>query len=488
MADPVVEKPTYFQHVRFFFDPVDIDHMREVGLDLSTYEGVKERAESIYFRTRPPDATMPPEPARRWSKERAQTFSNWVRQGCPLGEPTPQPVTSPATGRIRKDAAVLSAGEIDQLSNAFRGVMSREAADPGGYFALAGIHWFPAPNECLHHEDRYNPWHRAYLIRFEEALRSVPGCESVTMPYWDISQPPPSFLFDPPFDEYVLPQRIHDRYDAGYATRRHTAQEIALNVLAAGVTQIIENAMAQPVWSDFISYTSNGIEAAHDGGHPACGETMAVPDAAAFDPIFWFFHANWDRLWWQWQQKMGATTLATFRSTITGSTEFLEPPFNGLKPFALSADRAIDLSALGIGYTQAAAASEAVELRVDRARRGSFRLLDGPRVRIASQASVRLKGLNRLAIPGTFFAVLNADGEEVGRRTFFQSTAPVDCASCRERAVIDLDFITDLDQVLGRSLTATIELAVPSEAFGSSVPLSVCGDPSLNVRLLLERS
>ncbi|MDQ2707547.1 MAG: tyrosinase family protein [Actinomycetota bacterium] len=40
---------------------------------------------------------------------------------------------------------------------------------------------------------------------------------------------------------------------------------------------------------------NKGIWQAHDAGHPACGTTMSTPDAAAFDPIFWFFHANWDR-------------------------------------------------------------------------------------------------------------------------------------------------------------------------------------------------
>ncbi len=28
-------------------------------------------------------------------------------------------------------------------------------------------------------------WHRAYLWRLEEALRSIPKCENVTLPFWD---------------------------------------------------------------------------------------------------------------------------------------------------------------------------------------------------------------------------------------------------------------------------------------------------------------
>ena len=91
----------------------------------------------------------------------------------------------------------------------FEGSWTATRDDCDGYFVLAGQHWFPAPNECLHHEDRFYPWHRVYVTKFEDALSSVPGAESVTLPYWDITRTPPDFLFDPPFDAYVLPVAIH---------------------------------------------------------------------------------------------------------------------------------------------------------------------------------------------------------------------------------------------------------------------------------------
>ena len=28
-------------------------------------------------------------------------------------------------------------------------------------------------------------WHRVYIFKLEEALRSAPGCENVTLPFWD---------------------------------------------------------------------------------------------------------------------------------------------------------------------------------------------------------------------------------------------------------------------------------------------------------------
>lgn len=203
--------------------------------------------------------------------------------------------------------------------------------------------------------------------------------------------------------------------------------------------------------------------------------------------VFWFFHSNWERLWWAWQQKYDATTLATFRSTITGSTDFLAAPFNDLLPFTETADQTIDLHALGVSYAPPVRVGPEAALVVARPRSGSLRALDAPRVADAARASVRLKGIHRLAIPGTFTAVLLADGEEVGRRTFFQSTTPVACGNCREKPDIDLDFVVDVDWIQGRMLSAELRLARPAPPYGDTVPLGVAGDPTVNVRLLVER-
>jgi tyrosinase len=215
---------------------------------------------------------------------------------------------------------------------------------------------------------------------------------------------------------------------------------------------------------------------------------MAHPDAAAFDPIFWLFHANWDRLWWQWQQKMNATTVATFRSTILGSADWLDPPFNDLRPFEETADQTIDLTAMGISYAQPAEPAPEPVPTVRRAQVGSLAAAEGVRVNESPQASVRLKGIHRLSIRGSFRAVLRANGEVIGRRTFFQSTEPGDCTTCRERAKINLDFLVNADDVLGKELSTSIEPIMPDPDFGDTIPLVACGNPTLNARLLLERA
>ena len=62
--DPIVENPTYMAHVRYFFDPIDIDHMGKKGIELGTYAGVKKNALPIHTRTAT-GGDMPPEPERK---------------------------------------------------------------------------------------------------------------------------------------------------------------------------------------------------------------------------------------------------------------------------------------------------------------------------------------------------------------------------------------------------------------------------------------
>jgi tyrosinase len=494
MPEEIIQNPTYMEHVRHFFEEVDLDHMYWQGIDLSTYANLKENAIRVYFATRPPDAFMPPEPDRKWSQERSETFQNWIRNNYPFGKAVPQQPQLGDVTRVRKDVRDLSDEEVDTLAQAFRGLMARDPSDPKGYFVLAGIHWYPS-TYCMHHVDNYNPWHRQYMIEFEDALRSVEGCEGVTLPFWDITSTPPDFLFEPPFASYTLPQRIHDRYPAGYVTSRFDAQTIASQVASRDIAGTIERAMRQSVWSEFNSWQSRGIIAAHDDGHPSCGATMSRTDAAAFDPLFWFFHSNWERLWWEWQQIMRATTYWTFRSTITGDTSFLEPPFNVLEPFKrdqldVTADQTIDLSKLDVGYASPAGVDmREVSPGAERASFGS--LTAAQRLRVAEEplVSVRLKGIDRLVIPGSFQALLKADGETIARRAFFQSTEPRTCDTCRMTAVINLDFLVEADKISGAELTADIELLSSDDPrIGQRVPLYACGNPTINVRMLLQEA
>ena len=82
--------------------------------------------------------------------------------------------------RHRKEVRNLTAAEVDCLRTAYHKLQQK--AGSGGYADLAGMHGVPK-HYCPHGSPLFLPWHRAYILAFEDALRSFePG---VTLPYWD---------------------------------------------------------------------------------------------------------------------------------------------------------------------------------------------------------------------------------------------------------------------------------------------------------------
>ena len=486
--EQVVANPTYMADIRFFFDQIDIDHMGAKGIELGTYEGVKQNAVTVFLHTAPPNADMPPEDARKWSAARSQTFKNWILAGYPVGAAVESTAARTAlaagVGRVRKNVADLSQAEIDTLTTAFKGILAKPITDSDSYCSIASVHGLPPPTYCLHHEDRYNPWHRVYLKVFEDALRAIPGCGNLTLPYWDISTPIPAVLQAPPFDSYVVPVDLGPRYGKNYKTQRYDQATINANLKGYQVLEYIALSMTQSLWG---VYGVNGYQdssiAAHDGGHLSTGPTMADQNIASFDPIFWFFHCNLDRLWLNWQVKVGATTLAGFKSTLSGNTDWLSAPFNALPPYAITADQTIDFE--GISYDQPAPLSASVASLENKV--GSIEANRAFVVPRSTEVSVLVKNIDRLNIPGSFVVNLLADGEPVAKRAFFQPATPRECDNCRKHGLVSVNFRIDQERIVDRRLSISIEL--PSQealGMGKNFPLSSAGNPTINVRLLLQ--
>ena len=94
MADPVT-----WEEVKDFFTQLDVGCMRARGLDLSDYDAVKSKADSILFqvkrRAANPDQNVGmPKGGRPWPQERIDRFEAWKNAGFPKGGPAPGPPTS----------------------------------------------------------------------------------------------------------------------------------------------------------------------------------------------------------------------------------------------------------------------------------------------------------------------------------------------------------------------------------------------------------
>lgn len=504
--DPTpVANPTWYSDIRHYFTPTDIEHMRSQGLDLSIYDVVKDNASIIYGQVA--SGSMPP--GSPWPSDWVATFLNWMTTGCPKGtnvQATKGPalfkLAAPrAASRIRRDITTLSTAELATLRKAYQGILAKDPGDPNSFFYQAGLHWLPGTGTpkrffCQHHAPGYNPWHRAYLLGFENALRSVPGCEEVTLPYWDITTPFPDVLKVAPFDTYTLPQDIGAGYSKGYVTQRYDYATIEANLQQYSVTDDINRALTKTDWEDFHGFFAgapyNTIIAAHDGGHVSIGETMADQNVAAFDPVFFFFHANWDRLFWKWQTAMQATDLNGLLSTINKTTDafsyqiFTVPVLENLDPFTTGPLKLNTLSiinsvtSLDVDYQDPPAAAPMNFLaKTQRASLASEKFEVQP-----DRVNVRVQGLNRLKIPGSFSVHLLKDGKTIASRAFFQPNEAEKCENCVNNAVVHFDFELPLEEVSGGKLGVWVE-PVDKSMVGDRFPNKLMGSPTVEVHLLL---
>ncbi|MEG5048817.1 tyrosinase family protein [Microcoleus sp. B4-C1] len=85
---------------------------------------------------------------------------------------------------------------LEYLMRAWKGIKELPPDNPQSFFMLGGYHGEPFRGAgwgnnsywggyCNHGNILFPTWHRVYLLKLEEALQSIPGCEEVMLPYWD---------------------------------------------------------------------------------------------------------------------------------------------------------------------------------------------------------------------------------------------------------------------------------------------------------------
>ncbi|KAK3935316.1 tyrosinase [Diplogelasinospora grovesii] len=87
--------------------------------------------------------------------------------------------------RMRKDLEHLTVKERDTVVRAFDYLQKLPPDHLNSFFTIAGYYGLPQPQYCNHGNILFPTWHRAYMLRLENALRSAPGCGDFSMPYWN---------------------------------------------------------------------------------------------------------------------------------------------------------------------------------------------------------------------------------------------------------------------------------------------------------------
>lgn len=136
-------------------------------------------------------------------------------------------------------------------------------------------------------------WHRMYLYYFERVLRWAANDPTLTLPYWDYTDP----------EQTALPDAFQDPNSALYDWRRSEALNEGLATINPQATDI-----DGPLNTDtsFLQYEGDIETGVHGNVHCSVGQTCPIPvmglvGVAANDPIFYEHHANIDRMWACWQ-------------------------------------------------------------------------------------------------------------------------------------------------------------------------------------------
>lgn len=154
-----------------------------------------------------------------------------------------------------------------------------QAHQAGTYQQLAAIHANTQHRMHSQHggTQRFLPWHRLYLLRCENLLRTYEP--SLRIPYWDYAndQVRPDWVWRPSNVNRGTPGA-----EGGSLPKQQTVNDIVQQPTYTGFTLALEGN-------------------AHNGVHNWCNGTISSPPTAAQDPIFWLLHANVDRIWNLWQ-------------------------------------------------------------------------------------------------------------------------------------------------------------------------------------------
>ncbi|HEY1655071.1 MAG TPA: hypothetical protein VGF86_08170 [Candidatus Tumulicola sp.] len=73
--------PTFQNDIRPMFTQIDVDHMRDYGIDLSSRDDVEKHGEAIY-QTVTGGTMPPPGTGERWTSEMCERFKRWRDGGC----------------------------------------------------------------------------------------------------------------------------------------------------------------------------------------------------------------------------------------------------------------------------------------------------------------------------------------------------------------------------------------------------------------------
>jgi tyrosinase len=283
--------------------------------------------------------------------------------------------------------------------------------------------------QCQHGSWFFLPWHRGYLLAFEQNIRAAAGAPADwCLPYWNYFKPNQSNL-PPAFNSPHWPDGNGD--NPLFVPQRYGPNNDG-NVFVP-VDQINLDAMGDPDFTGVASgggpgfggvdtgfehggTTHGGIETQpHDWVHGLLGGSdpasqlpglMSDPDTAGLDPIFWLHHANIDRLWEVWRQNPPTDVNPTDPNWINGpgsiGQRIFSLPLPDGTPWDYTPSDMTDLSKFGYTYDDLSSAVTAAPMAERLVRLGMSPVAAKTATKgvpaVASTKKVELVGANQGAL------------------------------------------------------------------------------------------
>jgi tyrosinase len=265
-------------------------------------------------------------------------------------------------------------------------------------------------NNCPHGNWYFLPWHRKYILDFEEICRELSGDQDFALPYWN----------------WTTTRRIPAPFWEGTLNSNRTiGRRGEISGQFVGL-RVIRRCLGQTNFELFASFrpdgqnnTNPGWQRAsggkallertpHDQVHVGVGGNMGDVPTSPLDPIFWLHHCNIDRLWAEWNsppRSNGNTSNALWRNFT-------------LSPFNTRVGDLQNITQLGYTYTSLAQTrlAEASDLPplLDRARE-RFELMEPQVASLEQEVSFSVEA-PQSPLPLAAAGVAADDGAEDGSK------------------------------------------------------------------------
>jgi hypothetical protein len=205
--------------------------------------------------------------------------------------------------RFNISSMSFTSARLNSLKAGVAAMKLRPITDPTSWLYQANMHQAPsgtAPlwNGCQHYTPFFLAWHRMYLYYFERILRQAANDPSLTLPYWNYSNPIAN-------NPTVVPAELPAAFKSPASSTNSLFHANRLTLMnstgSLNPSTLIIIPMMAP--TNFASFQSNLEGGLHNSVHSAVGGVngdMSYTTLAARDPIFWLHHCNIDRLWGYW--------------------------------------------------------------------------------------------------------------------------------------------------------------------------------------------